>query len=57
LFYKQFWDTVGQDVVEKPLSILNDGDDPTTMNKTHIVLIAKVKNPSHAIELRPIYFM
>lgn len=36
------------------LEILNGNKDPSGINKTHIVLIPKWKQPSHATEFRPI---
>ena len=44
LFYKHFWDTIGTNVLDQVLHILNDGGDPTGINKTHIVLIPKFEN-------------
>lgn len=54
LFYKKYWDLVGDDVCHVVLDFLNDGVMPDDLNFTHVVLISKVKNPSRMTELRPI---
>lgn len=54
LFYKRFWDQIGDEVVYTCLDILNGEGDPTGMNKTFTVLIPKVKNPVKGSEFRPI---
>lgn len=45
---------MGNDLTAKVLHILNDGEDPTDINKTDIVLIPKVKHVMHASEFWPI---
>jgi len=52
LFYQQFWDLVGLDVKRLVLNNFNDEGDPTTINKTLIALIQKVKRPTNAIRFR-----
>uniref|UniRef100_A0ACD5VK05 Uncharacterized protein n=1 Tax=Avena sativa TaxID=4498 RepID=A0ACD5VK05_AVESA len=41
LFYKKFWDIVGEKVTEEVLSVLNGGPMPAEWNETCIVLIPK----------------
>ena len=45
VFYKKFWDIVGEKVSDEVLSILNGGPMPSGWNDTCIVLIPKVNNP------------
>lgn len=54
VFYKRFWDLVGDVVQGEVLEVLNGGQIPAGWNETVIVLIPKVKNPTHLKELRPI---
>jgi hypothetical protein len=41
LFYQTYWDTVGGDVTQTVLNILNSGGTPETFNDTYICLIPK----------------
>lgn len=43
LFYKQFWRTIGLEVTEAVLSVLNTGTIPTNLYHTFITLIPKFK--------------
>lgn len=45
---------VADGVTREVLDILNDEGDPTCINKTNIVLIPKLKNPTLASDFRPI---
>ena len=54
IFYKNFWDTVGNQVVEEVLGVLNGGPIPEEWNETTIVLIPKVRKPELVKDLRPI---
>ena len=54
LFFQQFWPTVGEDVTEAVLTCLNFGTIPTSINRTFITLIPKVKSPVRVSEFRPI---
>jgi len=54
LFYKSFWDTVGEQVSEEVLAVLNGGAMPEDWNATVIALIPKVTNPERVTKLRPI---
>lgn len=54
LFYKKYWDTVGEDITKEVLHFLNGGALPSRWNETIIVLIPKVKNPEKLKDLRPI---
>ena len=54
LFYRQFWDTVGADVIREVKSFLSGGVMPMGWNETVVVLIPKVPNPERIKDLRPI---
>ena len=54
VFYKRFWDLVGEKVQTEILEVLNGGQIPKGWSETVIVLIPKVRNPSRLKELRPI---
>ena len=54
LFYKHFWDTVGDQVSQEVLAVLNGGAMPENWNDTIISLIPKVPNPEKVTDLRPI---
>jgi hypothetical protein len=54
IFYKRFWDVVGEKVTNEVLQILNGGQFPEGWNETTIVLIPKVRNPEQLKDLRPI---
>ena len=45
---------MGKDVINIVLNILNNGVCPTTLNKTFIALVPKVKSPSSPMDYRPI---
>jgi len=51
LFYKRFWDTVGDQVSQEVLNVLNGGAMPENWNDTVIALIPKVPNPQKVTEL------
>jgi hypothetical protein len=44
IFYKRFWDIVGDRVTEEVLGVLNGGDISAEWNDTYVALIPKVKN-------------
>lgn len=54
LFFRKFWETVGEKVQTEVLAMLNGGDIPMGWNDTTVVLIPKVSNPVKLKELRPI---
>ncbi|XP_057444580.1 uncharacterized protein LOC130736815 [Lotus japonicus] len=54
LFYKKFWDIVGEDVTDLVLQILNGQKSPKDISHTLIVLIPKIKKPTHTSHYRPI---
>jgi hypothetical protein len=54
VFYKKFWDIVGEKVTEEVMSVLNGGPMPKDWNETCIVLIPKVQEPENMKDLRPI---
>ena len=53
-FYQQSWGQVRDEACNVVLSFLNGGDFDSSINKTFIAFISKVKNPSCIIEYRPI---
>jgi hypothetical protein len=54
LFYKKFWDVVGEKVTKEVLNVLNGGPMPPDWNDTCIVLIPKTNTPECMKDLRPI---
>ena len=54
LFYQKFWPSTGEDVSKAVLNCLNSGSIPSSINRTFITLIPKVKSPSVVSEFRPI---
>jgi hypothetical protein len=54
IFYKKFWNLVGDRVKSEVLQFLNGGDMLEGWNDTVIVLIPKVRNPEKISEFRPI---
>lgn len=45
IFYKTFWNIVGNDVINTVLNALNSGCVHECLNETFIALIPKIKNP------------
>ena len=56
IFYQNYWDIVGNDVVGMVLNVLNSNISMTDINKTFITLIPKINNPAKMIDFRPISF-
>ena len=54
LFYKSYWKTVGCDVTDATLFVLNLGSMPPHINHIFISLIPKIKNLEKAKDFRPI---
>jgi hypothetical protein len=54
IFYKHFWQLVGDKVKREVLAVLNGNQMPQRWNETIIVLIPKVKSPERINDLRPI---
>ena len=54
LFFQQFWAISGEMVIAMILNFLNHGNIPPDFNKTHIVLILKVKISKKVTNYRPI---
>jgi hypothetical protein len=54
VFYHNYWDIIGEDVIKAVLEVLNDEGDPSPYNKTHICLIPKKKYPIYPGDYRPI---
>lgn len=52
LFYQCFWDTVGDQVTQEVISMLNGGDMPDSWNDTVIALISKVPNLEKVTDFR-----
>jgi hypothetical protein len=53
-FYQKHWATIGSEVCNLVLSILNSGHMNEDFNSTYIALIPKIKNPTSVTEFRPI---
>jgi hypothetical protein len=45
IFYKIFWDIVGERVTEEVLHVLNGGELPANWNETSVALIPKLRKP------------
>ena len=54
IFYQNYWDIVGSDVIKCVLNALNSGVMPSDLNETFICLIPKVKSPQKITEFRSI---
>jgi hypothetical protein len=54
LFFKKYWEVVGNSITSEVLKVLNGGDMPEGWNETCVVLIPKVPNPMGMKDLRPI---
>ena len=54
VFYHNFWDIVGNDVVNMVLNVLNSDRSMADINKTYITLVPKINNPFRMMEFRPI---
>ena len=53
-FFQKNWGVCGVDVTKMALRVLNGEESPEVINKTFIVLIPKVQNPTSLIQLWPI---
>ena len=56
LFFQKFWPTIGEEVSQAVLTCLKLGSISSTINRTFITLIPKVKNPSRVSDFHPIAF-
>ncbi|KAK3228272.1 hypothetical protein Dsin_008134 [Dipteronia sinensis] len=54
IFFQKFWGTVGGEVTRVCLSILNGEKSAERFNKTNVVMIPKVNNPTKIRDFRPI---
>lgn len=54
LFYKRYWDKIGDDICGVVLDFLEHGHMPVGVNYTYVVLIPKTKKPTKMTDLRPI---
>jgi len=54
LFYHQYWEIIGPDILDYVLNILNNEGSIKDINHTYISLIPKVKTPIKPEEFRPI---
>jgi hypothetical protein len=53
-FFQSYWSTIGGDVSNTILNILNNGGSPEQFNNTFIYLIPKNKHPTTHADFRPI---
>jgi exonuclease III len=53
-FFQSYWETIGVDVTNTILDILNNGGSPEQFNTTFICLIPKNKQPTTPADFRPI---
>ena len=54
IFFQNYWDIVGNDIVGMVLNVLNSNISMTDINKTSITLIPKINNPTKMSDFRPI---
>ena len=54
LFFQQYWDIVGKEVLALVKDVLAGGRSPSHINHTNVVLIPKLKSPTQVSEFRPI---
>lgn len=54
IFYKRFWQLVGEKLTQEVLAVLQGGGIPEGWNQTTVVLIPKVQRPETLRDLRPI---
>ena len=54
IFYKRFWNMLGDDLVHEVLQAVNSACIPKGWNDTTIVMIPKVENPGKVSQFRPI---
>lgn len=54
LFYKKYWDLLGEELCSLVLGFLNGGNMPADLNHTFVALIPKVREPTDMKDLRPI---
>ena len=54
VFYKRFWELVGDDLVKEVLAAVNTAQIPEGWNDTTIILIPKVNDPTLVSQFRPI---
>ena len=54
VFFQNYWDIVGSEVINCVLNSLNSGVMPSGVNETYICLIPKVKSSQKITEYRPI---
>lgn len=54
IFYKKYWDLLGDDLVKEVIEAVNMAKIPENWNDTYVVLIPKVNNPTLVSQFRPI---
>jgi len=54
LFFRGFWNMVGDSVIQMVLGALKGQALPITINHTYLTLILKVENPQFITQVRPI---
>jgi hypothetical protein len=53
-FFQTYWDIIGVDISNYALNILNNGDNPESLNDTYICFIPKNNHPTVPADFRPI---
>ncbi|KAA3461042.1 reverse transcriptase [Gossypium australe] len=54
IFYQNCWPIIGENVSNYCLQQLNNGMDVSSINKTNILLLPKLSNPSNITQFKPI---
>ena len=54
IFFKRFWNMLGDDLVQEVLGVVNSATIPSGWNDNIIVMIPKVENPDKVAQFRPI---
>ena len=54
IFFKKYWDIVGNDITCMVLNVLNSNMSMVEINRTNIALVPKTNSPTKMTEFRPI---